>query len=339
MSVGIVTFHSANNYGAVLQCYALSEVLKELGCQTVELIDLPLHAKPKNWRSRLRSKVSGYSFSGFRRNFLPDVVSRDKKKSLYVFGSDQIWNPQITKSNAPLFFGSWVDEVAPKVSYAASFGLSMWNFPEYSNLVKELLKSFHSIAVRESSGVDICKDIFSIEASKVVDPTLLLTDYNAVFKQRKPSNTLACYIFSKSEKNLEGIVKLGAQKKLKPVLLNDFRLRKGIKSIPFPTVSKWLSHIESSEVVLTDSFHCMVFSIVFKKDFIAIPAIPERAGRMLSLLQDLGLESRFFNSIDEIDTSDEVNNKVDYKIVHNKLKTLREDSILFLKNVLSEVEC
>jgi len=339
MSVGIVTFHSANNYGAVLQCYALAETLKSLGSNSVSIIDLPLHTKPNSWRSALRNKVLSQSFAAFRSDFLPVIVAKEEKQSLYVFGSDQIWNPQITKNNTGLFWGEWVNSSTPKISYAASFGLSSWNFPEYTVLAKKQLKTYKAVGVRESIGVDICKGEFSIDAEQVMDPTLLLTDYSAVFKKRAPEKNLVCYVFGKNEKNIEELKLVASKANLKPVLLNDFRWRKGIKSVPFPTVSAWLSYLESGQMILTDSFHCMVFSIIFKKDFIAIPAIPERAGRMLSLLSDLGLESRFFNDISEARKSDVITQSIDYELVHSKLNVLRKSSLDFLQRSLDSVGC
>ena len=202
MNVGIVTFHSANNYGAVLQCYALASTLKSVDSVDVNIIDLPLHGKSNSWRSTLRNKILSQSFSTFRREFLPSVVGRSSKQSLYIFGSDQVWNPQITKAHTDLFFGSWVDSSIPKISYAASFGLSSWKFPEHKGLAKKLLKTYKAVGVRESSGVDICKDEFSVIAEQVIDPTLLLTDYDSVFKKRAQGKNLVCYIFGKNDENL-----------------------------------------------------------------------------------------------------------------------------------------
>jgi hypothetical protein len=333
MKIGIITFHSANNYGAVLQCYALSETLKDLGC-VVELVDLPLHAKVTQIRPLLRNKLMSLAFCHFREKFLPKVAGNTAEQSVYVFGSDQVWNPQITKSNYALFFGSWVKASIPKIAYAASFGLSTWDYPLYTKTVKKHLESFQSIGVRESTGADICKDVFNVNCDKVLDPTLLRENYKDLFKKRKASNSMVCYIFGKDESSMEQIRNIGEKCNLKPVLLNDARIRSRIKSVVFPSVSKWLSYLESSKFILTDSFHCMVFAIIFKKNFIAIPAIPERAGRMLSLLADLGLESRFFQNIDNIHKSSIILEDIDYTKVVEKLDFLRKESLEFLNNSL-----
>ncbi|WP_441003637.1 polysaccharide pyruvyl transferase family protein [Pseudocolwellia agarivorans] len=333
MKVGIVTFHEANNYGAVLQCHALAEILKKLN-HNVELIDLPLHDKIKGLKAQLRDKFISRAFTHFKLNFLPNISVNNDQNEVCVFGSDQVWNPQITKNHHLLYFGSWVKPEVSKIAYAASFGLSTWDFPEYNEGVKAQLESFKALGVREVSGVEICKGTFDVESQQVVDPTLLLTDYSHLFTKRKKTNSLVCYIFGKEEDKMDNIRKIGNKRNLQPVLLNDMRLRKGIKSVPFPTVAKWLSYIEASEFVITDSFHCMVFSILFKKNFIAIPAIPARAGRMKSLLNDLGLESRFFNSINDVPSSDVILENIDYQEVNEKIKTLRENSLLFLKKAL-----
>ena len=333
MKIGIVTFHDANNYGAVLQCHALAQTLESFG-HSVHLADLPLHNKANNFRARLRNKVLSRAFSHFRTYFLPPIAVDNTNNDAYVFGSDQVWNPQITKKNYHLYFGTWVQPQSMKIAYAASFGLSTWDFPQYNDVVKTQLETYKAIGVRESSGVEICKDTFGVQSQQVVDPTLLLTDYSHLFTKRKKINALVCYVFGKDQDKMEHIRNIGNKCNLKPVLLNDMRFRKGIKSVPFPTVATWLSYIESSEFVITDSFHCMVFSILFKKNFVAIPAIPERAGRMKSLLNELGLSSRFFNSIKDAFESEIILEDIDYVEVEEKIIKLRKDSLTFLKNAL-----
>jgi hypothetical protein len=333
MKLGIVTFHTANNYGAVLQCYALAETLKELR-QQVELVDLPLHNTPSKLRARLRLKLLSMAFSEFREKFLPNIVAPTTILDSYYFGSDQVWNPQITAENYELFFGSFVPKDKPKIAYAASFGLATWNFPEFTNNVTVQLASFKALGVRESSAVSICQNEFNAKATQVVDPTLLRTDYSEVFKKRKTSNSLVCYIFGKDDSKMNAIRNIAAKLKLNAVLMNDFRLRKKIKSIPFPSVATWLSHIEASDFVISDSFHCMVFAIIFKKNFIAIPAIPERAGRMVSLLVSLGLKERFFLNIEDVAESDIILKDIDFEAVDKKLSALRESSLNFLKQSL-----
>jgi hypothetical protein len=337
MEIGIITFHNASNYGAVLQCYALSEILIQKG-YNVELINLPLHKKAKGIRPKIKKKVASIAFKTFRNNSLPKSIGLEKQKDLYFFGSDQIWNLDITKSNFRLYFGSWVKKDIPKIAYAASFGNSKWKETEYSNEVKTLLNSFSSIGVRESSGVAICKEEFGIKSNKVLDPTMILNAYDGVFKKRNIKNAMVCYIFGKDQYKIDEIRKIANNKCLNPVLLNDMRLRKQIKSIPFPSVSKWLSYLNTSELIITDSFHCMVFAILFKKNFIAIPAIPERVDRMLSLLGDLGLESRFFKNIKEVSKSKILDENIDYKMVDDKLEKLRKESFSFIEKSLKMIK-
>ncbi|UMB60796.1 polysaccharide pyruvyl transferase family protein [Lutibacter sp. A80] len=337
MEIGIITFHNVNNYGAVLQCYALSEILKNKGYK-VELINLPLHSKSKKIRAIVSGKLSSAAFKSFRINFLPNTVESDNLKDLYIFGSDQIWNLDITKSNFKLYFGSWIKKEVPKIAYAASFGNSKWNNQDNKEDVKKLLNSFSSIGIRESSGVKICEKEFSIKCDKVLDPTFLLNNYDFLLKKINLSKLMVCYIFGKDELKINELKKIANKKNLKPVLLSDVRLRKDIKSIPFPTVSKWLSYLNTSELILTDSFHCMVFAILFKKNFIAIPAIPDRVDRMVSLLSDLGLKSRFFKNIQEVFNSEVLEEDIDYKLVDEKLEKLKVESFNFLEKSLKTIE-
>jgi hypothetical protein len=333
-TIGIITFHSANNYGAVLQCYALSKVLISWGYE-VKVVDLPLHNKPKPIRSSIRQWMVSLGFFKFRKHRLPVNIEKSEECDLYIFGSDQIWNIDITKENYKLYFGNWIKNY-PKIAYAASFGVSKWKHTTYDKEIKKLLLEFSSIGVRENSGAKICKEIFGINSYQVVDPTILLTNYKNIFKQIKQSKSLICYIFEKENK-INAIKSIGNKIGFKTVILNDFRKRKGIKSVPFPSVSKWLSYINSGGLILTDSFHCMVFAILFNKNFIAIPAKLDRIDRMLSLLKELGLESRFFYNTDEIVNSKVLDENIDYEKVNDRLDSLREDSLNFLKVSLNEV--
>jgi hypothetical protein len=334
MNLGIVSFHNAHNYGAVLQCYALSETVKKLGYQ-VELIDFPLDKKPKGLRAILSDMVLSRAFSDFRISHLPNIVGSESAKDCYIFGSDQIWNPQITEASYDVFFGSWVPASIPKIAYAASFGLSIWEFPSYTKAVKDQLDNFRSISVRESSGVDICEKVFSVDCEKVLDPTLLLEEYTGIYRKQEPSKSLVVYLLCRDEAKIKEVRRVGERYQLGPVILKDFRFRANVRTVAFPSVSKWLGYLESGSLILTDSYHCMVFAIIFKKNFVVVPAVAERVDRMLSLLKDLGLESRFFQDIGEINAASPVLDDIDFVEVDKKLKLLRQSSLEYLKTSLS----
>jgi hypothetical protein len=338
LKVGIVTFYTANNYGAVLQCHALYSFLKSQGHEVV-LLETDLPNKNKTLRSKLRhSFFNSISFKKFRNNWLPDVVSKNTSVDAVVFGSDQIWNIDITKQFYLEYFGSFLHEKIKRVAYAASFGVASWNHPKELLDAKSEIAKFSVFGIREASGVEICKEQFDVTATKVLDPTLLLEadNYKKLYKLRLKKGQLVSYIFNKDAKKIEDVKKLASSLSLKPVLLSDVRIRKGILSVPYPSVSTWVSYLAAADFVVTDSFHCMVFAIINQKNFVAIPAIKARAGRMTSLLSDLGLLDRFFEDIKSAQESGIVFSDIDYSKVNIKLDVLREESRQFLISSISE---
>ena len=339
MKVGIVTFYTANNYGAVLQCYALASFLKSENYD-VHLANIVLPEKATSLRAKLRNKlIYMLAFQEFRDNYLPSVCSDLSSLDTFVFGSDQIWNLDITKESYESFMGASLTKDKNKVAYAASFGVSEWKFSDKTDRAKRLLNDFSAMGIREGSGVEICRDVFELKSTQVVDPTLLIDkkSYSKIFTPRNLNNRMVCYVFNKGKKQINNLRTIGSDLSLKPVVLNDVRIRRGIDSVPYPSVSKWLSYIEAADFVVTDSFHCMVFSILFEKEFIAIPAIKARAGRMTSLLKTLGLEGRFFDSLDDALKFGRFRNKIDYSAVNDRIDKMRRSSQQFLTGALEDL--
>ena len=101
----------------------------------------------------------------------------------YVVGSDQVWRPNYNPFMKAMFLGITEREDVKRIAYAASFGTSKWEFsPQMTSECAVLAKKFDMITVREKSGVDLCREYFGVEATWVLDPTMLLNreDYEKV---------------------------------------------------------------------------------------------------------------------------------------------------------------
>ncbi|MBI9034687.1 MAG: polysaccharide pyruvyl transferase family protein [Bacteroidales bacterium] len=341
LDIKLLTFHKANNYGALLQCYALSKVLKDRG-HNVELINVNHHHNSGSFFKRLKNNLDLQKMENFRKLHLPaqtheyvdvnDLSQNYPIADCYIVGSDQVWNPQITANRAELYFFNFLPKNAIKIAYSASFGIKEWEYKDLTESVTRYLQSFNAIGVRESDGVNICKKTFGVDAIKTLDPTLLLNDYNELIgtKTDKHKKTLVSYCFGKDEGFYTDLKLFSKKTGFKPVSLNDNKYHKGIKSIPFPSVKKWLLSLKTSSFVLTNSFHCMVFAILCKKPFVVLPANPTRISRMLNLLDDLGLKDRFFESYAELHESNRWRNEIDYDEVFLKLEKLKKSSFDFL---------
>ena len=346
--IGILTFAKGDNYGAVLQAYALKEVLARMG-YTVEFIYLTWNT----WKANLLSYVTPLSkrFESFRNEYIgsftvechtkEDLARVSKDFNYCIMGSDQIWNPAITAHRALHYFGDFLPDTVKRFSYAASFGFTKWQFPELTDEVKKLLKKFNAVSVREDEAITICRDVFNCEAIKVLDPTLLLGDFSVLL--HKPSDykdTVVGFKFSPSVEYYDLLRKISVELDTFPFLmegLSKTTIKSGMFTNRswFPSPQTWISNIANARFVVTDSFHCMAFSIIFKKDFVVIPSNTALQSRMTSLLSDLGLSDRIFASHEKVLESKIWRKSIDYNLVDNKLEKLRKSSMDFLKNALN----
>lgn len=348
MKVSILTFHYANNYGAVLQCYALSKAIQELGHE-VEILDFLPQSKKMTIKQKISSFVLSTRFNSFRKNYLPKFskaysssqeLNVYPKADCYVVGSDQVWNPQISKGNLLVYFFDFLKNNEKRFSYAASFGIEKWNDSEEVKPIKTLLDKFSAISIREGVGVKLCKDTFGHDSVQVLDPTLLLPNYDNLIKGFDPNKKsgVVVYKFKRGKELYKLSTHVAAAFNEKVTCVNDHRLSKnGAGTSYFTPVIKWINLIKTSSLVITDSYHCMVFAIIYKRPFIAMPAHPDRLSRMFSLLQDLGLEDRFFKSYEDIYKSDTWKASIDYEKAHRILLEKRELSLGFLRDTLTQI--
>lgn len=219
MKVGIISFcQSRNNYGQILQCWALQQALRKLDHEPYHIrYDLAAqrpgkfrqfmedgifrsvlhritHHREITLNKRFRKLNEAYDprrdFEGFVQRHL--VMSEQVYRSMselracppeadaYITGSDQVWARLPDKEANHAFYLAFGPEQALRLSYAASFGTS-WYPSRLISSLKRLLSRFDAVSVRENSGVSICSRA-GTDASVTLDPTLLLDndDYSAL---------------------------------------------------------------------------------------------------------------------------------------------------------------
>jgi len=221
-----------------------------------------------------------------------------------IVGSDQTWRPAYSPNIYNFFLDFLPDRNIKKLAYASSFGVDCWEFsPEQTRKCATLARDFDFISVREVSGIKLCTDYLGVVADAVLDPTLLLTadDYRALMDSRYRSpqsgRGLYCYVLDKTPTK-NAIVQRISQELGVPAYMHQAEESltdwKGgpIERYIMPPVQEWLSGFERADFVVTDSFHGMVFSIIFEKPFLAIANSARGAARFQSLLSQLGLNNR-----------------------------------------------
>lgn len=260
MRIGVLTLPLHNNFGGILQAYALQKVLNNLG-HNAELIDKPRDVSLGLWYRKypvyfkraiqkylmrkeivVRADVEQNKISdtiaqhtdAFINNRISRIFTKDftniqeKDFDAIIVGSDQIWRPKYFFSaieNAYLDFAK--EWNIKRIAYAASFGTEEWEYNnEQTTNCAELLKIFNAVSVRESSAVKLCNEKFKVEALHVLDPTMLLekNDYINLIQETdtaRSDGNLFCYILDESAEKARIIDNIAKKKGLTPFYVNS----------------------------------------------------------------------------------------------------------------------
>jgi len=346
MKIGILTLHFSKNYGAVLQTYALLSIIKVKGHTPFVIDRVPEYKSflhKMYHRYSLKEHLSWRKLDQFvKEQLFPKTKRYASFKSLDVFekekfdaiivGSDQVWRFKVVGLNYFLDFVR--DSKIRKIAYAASFGKSNWDETDYvedTDKIRGLLQQFNSISVREDSGVNICKNIFNVDAECVLDPTLLFTGefYRKTLLSkyiRSDSGKIISYFLgSKKYDNINYCSSLANQYGL---VYEDLYTRSSFLHV---SVEYWLNEICNAKYVITNSFHGMVFAILFRKFFLIINLDGGGSSRIMSLVAKLGLQKRYVDSITDV-TISKLDEYIDYDMVHERLSELRQESLRFLNS-------
>ena len=326
-NVALLNFHwENNNYGAILTAFALNHYIRSLGFNAYN-INYILNPNQK----------SNEKFIEFREQHIPEthrVFSVTEMKELnkyfkhFLVGSDQVWRHDAIHDLRHIFFLDFADNTKNIFSYAASFGEERYCKQNYEKQqIKTSLCRFSNISVRETSGIDIVRNEFGLQAQKVVDPVFLLNEKewdNIIGKTELPKTTYNVhYLLSETQRN--------EVEKLYPDYLN---LRYD------PSVPEWLNTIKNASFIITDSFHGTCFALIFKKQFVCANSNSAVITRLKSLLGELGLNNRLISEINKEQIDKLEKEKIDYKTVDNKLKQQIKISENFIATALnSESPC
>ena len=373
VKIGIITYHCAYNYGAVLQAYALQTKLDMLGYEA-EIINFKPSAIVDGYQE---SRISGGNraklykiikrkqlvhaqsirrnrygaFDSFIAKFLnlsPKTYSTTVELendtldyNIYICGSDQIWNYGIN-GNENAYFLSFVKGDSKKIAYAPSFGIEKLS-EEDCQKIKPLLSGFTALSSREEQGIKILSEQFQLAATHVLDPTLLLeTEQWANFasgnKNTSKQKYIFTYIIGSPETALKRISEFAKKENL------DIKYV-GIGSLLQPTgfpindksdvgPEEFIELLMGAEYVYTNSFHGMALSILLNKKF-TIMFNQMLNSRMESLLKMCRLEEQKFDTQNRLQKEDF--EKVDFTFANNVIGQERKKSINFLIEAIKEL--
>lgn len=273
-----------------------------------------------------------------RKYYTDEAIKEDLPiADLYIVGSDQVWNPINTDNRLYTFYCSFLPDNIKRISYAASFGgnKQLNLSAEQILIIKQLLQKFSAISVREDIGIDVLKETFGIDNGvEVLDPTFLpdVSVYEKIAKTSKINGQgyIFSFMFNTNKKWFKSLKYISRQTGYKVRTDRSTTKFRGFLYNPVLPVQDWLKLIKTAEFIWTDSFHCMVFCILFHKEFVVTPSYTGGEGRIISLLKKIGLENRFFYNSDDVAKSNIWNEKIDYLKVDDKLRDLKIKAREFL---------
>ncbi len=369
MKATIITLALSNNYGAVLQTYALAKKTQDLGVDTVvyKYNDTRRRTYGAPFYKKILSTAWHYGrdafsfwqkrkgFNDFRKNYIPFTKKRyhnnDELKNapqnydVYISGSDQIWNPDIFLYDTSYFFDFLPDD-CKRISYASSFGKGTFN-ESHKEKCGELLSKYSNISVREESGVEIVKDLCGKEAECVLDPTLLLkaSEWDKIAENAKSKaknfNGILCYIMPGDAKVVSTIVRVAEKLHkqtglpIKYIGIKEYDMfRFGVKKCDiFVSPMDFVAYFKNAEYVVTNSFHGTAFSLIYNKKFY-IPINDELQNGKALHERMLSITKKLEAENVLVPTSNLELKELDLEKVQEHLNIEREKSLKYLKDSL-----
>ncbi len=346
--IGLLTFTEADNYGALLQAYALQTTLKSMGEDSVFLnikppvksVERDLSKLPAALRRKIEETIEHHvirsgRFQEFRNERLklsdyipPEQMGElNKRFDCFIVGSDQVWNCGIT-GNDLRYALSFADKTK-RFSYAASFGGEEGLKKATEDFWNELA-GFNRISLREEDGIRLCYEMTGIVPSVNVDPCLLLdkSEWVKILPgDVEPSEKyVLLFLIEYDQAFYEQAKAFSEQKNLiLRIITSSYIPQFGFEAYSGTGVTQWLKAIFNAEYVFCDSFHACVFSILFEKNFAANLSrkrLEIRSSRVVHLLDRFGLDTQ------------KMNEDVEYGTIRRTINLERERSLSYLREIV-----
>ncbi len=365
-NIGIVSYNihcNFTNYGSALQSWALSKAIEKVtdDCRAVLIDYCPLALKDKNplnpienmWdtdselRRMCESNLSAikenyYKFDKFYTNKFNrtkkeydhnnfNEIIEDENISGFVCGSDTIFCVDEFGIDDGFFANYDCMKNGYSVSYAASFGDCTFNDEIYKK-IDERLKNFKFIGLRETTMLSYIEKKVSVPVKRVIDPTLLLTqkDYEEIIDKNKESEPYLLLYSRRKNDTMDSFAKTKAKEmNLNVIEISISNANADIHKIFYEAgAEEFLSLVKNASYIVTNSYHGMIFSIQFRKEFVIFSR--EQCNTKISeLLEMSGLSDRLLKD------GNESFKDIDYDKVHSIIERERKESLEFLKMELN----
>lgn len=320
----IINFWYAANYGAVLTCYALQEILKQVGYKTkvinyspttdIDKEKQPLFEEFVRKHLNLTQKMYSYKY----------LINLNKSVKNFITGSDQVFRTLCNKDNLA-FYLAFANKKSNKIAISASFGIDKTDGNFYSKLIKRIfINDFDHVSTRENAGVKILKKELNYKkGEQILDPVFLYDGWEKLAEESKinEKNYIVSYTFNKQ---LDVIFDKFCQEK------NKRRIELNSKEI---SPSDWVKLMKDSDFVLTDSFHGTCFALIFKKQFISY--IKNGKSRFDTLDDILNIGECFFVDMEKILYAELDMNKIDYNQADKIIEIEKDKALKWIINSIN----
>lgn len=351
--IGIISWFYATNYGAVLTSYALTKAIEDIG-YSCTLVDIPKQfwAKSKHLRNPLTfSKRFIYKYCNVTSQFdlenKNDMQRLNRRCKAFAVASDQLWRWDKIKNVPEFFFLGFADKSKNKFSYSTSFGGNTFACENKDDLekVKNMLSEFSGISVREKNGVDICKNTFGMNAVQVLDPVFLCNrkhyDNIATNSKVKGKKFIVAYMLAYSKGKEDILRKIADILQREIILIPDATKGRNAEwEMPMTTdisVEDFVYYVKNSDLIVTDSFHAVCFSLIYGIPFVATSE--KRAGkdRFTSLLNMVGMSDRLFPEFKSVlEKPEMLTDHPDFSKAHKILEREKVKSMNWLINTMEK---
>lgn len=347
MRVGILTWHSACNYGARAHSLALRKTVESLGYEC-EMIDFhPKNERRVNYRANVgvnhiylhpRRMLKAYiRCKKFEKALSLNPISRQVYTSsdidelglnVIILGSDEIFNVGHPTFN-PVYYGVGISKT-PLITYAPSSGQYNTNEILPSN-IRESLKRIIALSVRDQYTADLIKNNTGREALIVSDPTILYSFNQESIKPRW-SKYLMIYAFDSWKEYKTKICQYAHDNGMKVLSLGQYRAWADI-NYDLASIQEWFGAFKYAECVITDSFHGTVFATKFHKQFVLLGRL-DKLNKINDFLDNAGIDRQFYDA--SIDLHEYFDKKIDFELTDKRLNLIKEKSLDYLREALQK---
>lgn len=365
------------NYGGALQGYALVTQLRKMGfdAHDVHYVSKNITSKAENDRlSKLKHKIkqltdlqairfkvymilhkkelaanmeafqefvkkNDLAYNNGKFYSIEELSSLSEEFYAFITGSDVVWDPYNTQNkNDEGYFLDFCTSSCKRIAYAPSIGVTKLP-PQSEENLKELLEKFSALSIREKSGSDLIKNVTGINVPVVLDPTLLVDpkEYERIVRipDNLPEHYIAVYRFGNNPHTDIKIREISRKYSL-PVVFIPAR-NEGFSPRYDLGPGEFIGVIRKADLVITDSFHCTIFSLLNHTPFLTFVRsnpknVTSTQSRVINLLETFDMTDRYILPDTEIEIEDIFS--LDFNKFEGKISKMREESLNYLDSAL-----